>query len=115
MGISKKGRRTIRIDRRLYVWSVASDDGPWPILHILSEDKRFALSCPLHTPTPYVINRGEQFQGVAKRNPVVTVRYLLPFPVPATITPQFVAALIRWATTENEPIRIEWNGTDIPV
>lgn len=116
MGVRKKGRRKIICDERPYTWWIAQDnDTPFHILHIVSEDKHLILSCPLdHPGEPYVITQGTTFQGT-ERSPAVHLRYQLPMPLPEVVTPQFVAALIRWATIGNEPTRTVWNGRSVPV
>ncbi|MDE5944857.1 MAG: hypothetical protein K2G93_04650 [Rikenella sp.] len=114
MGIRSKDRRKIVFDHRAYRWYVAPDcDGPYDTLHILSEDKRFILHCPLHPGLPYVMVRGTVFQGAEKRG--VADRYRLPFPVPEVVTPRFVATLLEWALNDRGAVRVEWDGDEIPI
>ncbi len=114
MGVSTKGRRTIICDSRTYVWHVALDEeSPYHVLQVVSSDKRLILSCPLdHPGKAYVIARGRYFQG---ENVGSTGRYLLPFPIPESVTPRFVAALVEWATNGREAVRVEWDGNAIPL
>ena len=114
MGINKKGKRRICVANKEYVWCVNEDyDSPYYILNICSEDKSLILSCPLKTETAYLISKGSVFQN-QKTNGVWN-RYLLPFPVPEMITPNFVAEIISWAANCTNAVLTEWNGEDVPV
>ncbi len=114
MSVAKKGRRKITCDNQEYVWYVSQDDeSVYYILNIISEDKQLILSVPLQVTTPYVISKGNIFQG-QKTNGCWN-RYLLPFDVPDVITPRIVATIIFWATGELTAVKVEWDGKDIIV
>lgn len=114
MGVGKKGRRRIVCDGRAYVWCVALDeDSPYHVLQVASEDKRLVLCCPLdHRGKAYVVARGREFQG---KEAGVNGRFLLPFPIPGTVTPGFVAALVEWATDGRGAVGVEWDGKGVPL
>lgn len=114
MAVSKKGRRKITVCEKEYIWYIEMDsDSPYHILNIISDDKQLILSCPLNTKTPYIISKGKIFQ-TTKTNGNWN-RYLLPFCIPESITPAFVARVISWATEDNKAQTVEWDGNDIPV
>ena len=112
MSIRTKGRRKISVREHTYIWYVAlDDDSPYNILHIVSDDKRLILSCPLQTKTAYVISKGRIFQ--AKGTNGVCNRYLLPFDIPDSITPSFVEKVIVWSTQNTDATPVSRN--DVPV
>ena len=112
MSIRTKGRRKIIVCDQTYIWYVAlDDDSPYNILHIMSDDKRLILSCPLQTKIAYVISKGRIFQ--AKGTNGVWNRYLLPFDIPEIITPSFVEKVIVWSTLNTDTTLI--NRNDVPV
>ena len=96
MGVATKRRRKINVDGNQYVWYVApDDDSAYNVLNIVSEDKSYVLAVPLQAPTDYIISKGRVFQG--KKTNGTWERYKLPISVPDTITPGFVAQIIKWA------------------
>lgn len=112
MSIRTKGRRRITVGGQNYVWYVAlDDDSPFHVLNIISDDKHLILSCPLHTGTDYVISKGRVFR--TKETNGHWNRYLLPFPVPESITPEFIRKLIVWSAQNTDAIPI--SGNDVPV
>lgn len=52
------------------------------------------------------------FQGKNKR---IWERYILPFDLPETTTPQFVSEIIAWVTEGTVAERLEWNNKHIIV
>ncbi len=42
-------------------------------------------------------------------------RYLLPFCIPETITPQFISEVILWATQGKQAVKVVWDMSNIPV
>ena len=114
MGINQKHKRKINIENISYIWYVSLDfDSPYHLLNIVSEDKKFFVSCPFEAETPYLISKGLLFQK-QKTNGTWN-RYLLPFSIPDIITPRFVSEIIVWATSGKNAILVEWNGQNIPV
>ena len=112
MSIRTKGRRKIIVGDQTYIWYVTlDDDSPYIILHIVSDDKRLILSCPLQTKIVYVISKGRIFQ--AKGTNGVWNRYLLPFDIPEIITPSFVEKVIVWSTQNTDATPVSRN--DVPV
>ena len=114
MGVLEKGRRKIVYKNEKYIWYIAEDnDSPYRLLNIISEDKRLILSSPLDTDVSYIISKGGFFQG--NKSNGGWDRYLLPFSIPSTTTPKFIADIISWATEKNDAVKIEWNGQDIMI
>ena len=114
MSVRTKGRRKIIVNEKSYVWYVKlDDDSPFHILNIISEDKKFIISCPLKTNTPYVISKGLVFQD--KQTDGHWERYMLPFHIPEIITPKFISEVILWATQGEQAVKIAWNISDVPV
>lgn len=106
--ISTKKRRRIVCGGRNFVWYVIADGDDYdywecvyinnwetPFLHIVSEDKRIILTLPLGVPKPYAVSKGREFQG--KPSSGCWERYPLPFELPRSVTPSFVAKVIEWA------------------
>ncbi len=119
--VRTKGRRKIAVQGRRYVWYVLSGDcdrdywervssNDWgtPFLHIISEDKRLILTIPLNAPTPYVVSKGREFQG--KPTSGCWERYILPFDIPESVTPRFVAEVIEWAISGNGAVKKEYSA-----
>lgn len=114
MGINQKNKRKINIENISYIWYVSLDfDSPYHLLNIVSEDKKFFVSCPFEAETPYLISKGLLFQK--KKTNGTWNRYLLPFSIPDIITPRFVSEIIVWATSGENAILVEWNGQNIPI
>lgn len=108
--VRTKKRRRIVCGGRNYVWYVIADGDDYdywesvyinnwetPFLHIISEDKRIILTLPLGVPKPYAVSKGREFQGKPKSG--CWERYPLPFELPGSVTPRFVAEVIEWANS----------------
>ncbi len=121
--VRTKGRRKIDVQGRRYVWYVLAGDrdywmrvenggSDWawetPFLHIISEDKRLILTIPLNAPTPYAVSKGREFQG--KQTSGCWERYVLPFDIPESITPRFVAEVIEWTVSGNGAVKKEYSA-----
>ncbi|MBD5384604.1 MAG: hypothetical protein HDR72_06360 [Ruminococcaceae bacterium] len=119
--VRAKGRRKISVLGRNYVWYVISGEydcdywervssNNWgtPFLHIISEDKRLILTIPLNAPTPYAVSKGREFQG--KSTSGCWARYIMPFELPESITPRFVAEVIEWAVSGDGAIKTEYSA-----
>ena len=119
--VRTKGRRKIAVQGRRYVWYVLSGDcdrdywervssNDWgtPFLHIISEDKRLILTIPLNAPTPYAVSKGREFQG--KPTSGCWERYIMPFELPESITPRFVAEIIEWAVSGDGAVKTEYSA-----
>lgn len=118
--VKTKGRRKIAVQDRRYVWyvlggdcdrdyweRVSSNDWGTPFLHIVSEDKRMILTLPLNAPKPYAVSKGREFQ--CKPTSGCWERYILPFDIPESITPRFVAEVIKWAVSGDGAIKTEYS------
>ena len=120
MGVRKKNRRKITCNGRRYVWyvlkgdrdyweRVSSDDWNTAFLHIISEDKSLVLAIPLSAPVPYAVSKGRSFRG--RPSGGLWERYLLPFDhLPESVTPRFVAEVIRWAENGSGAVSRNWGG-----
>lgn len=119
--VKTKGRRKIAVQGRRYVWYVLSGDcdrdhwervssNDWgtPFLHIISEDKRLILTIPLNAPKPYAVSKGREFQG--RPTSGCWERYILPFDTPESITPRFVAEVIKWAVSGDGAVKTEYSA-----
>lgn len=107
MSVRTKSRRKITVDGEMYVWHVEKNaESDWNMLNIVSMDKSFVLSVPMGLKTPYLISKGRIFGG--RKTDGIWHRYLLPVDVPEAITPAFVAAVIKLATTENGLEEASW-------
>ena len=112
MAVRKKGRRKLIWNEELYVWYIELDsDSPYYILNVCSDDKNTVIACPLGMQIPYIISKGNSFQG--KKTSGVWERYRLPFDVPEIITPGFVSEIIAWVTEGTGAEQLAWNGKDI--
>lgn len=118
--VRTRGRRKIAVQGRNYVWYVVGGDcdqdywervssNNWgtPFLHIISEDKYIILTIPLNAPTPYAVSKGREFQG--KPTSGCWERYIMPFELPESVTPRFVAEIIDWAVSGDGAVRTEYN------
>lgn len=64
MAVRKKGRRKLIWKEKSYVWYVELDyDSPYYVLNICSDDKTTVIACPLGMQVPYIISKGNSFQG----------------------------------------------------
>lgn len=117
MAVSNKGKRKIvRDDRVLYWYMKESEDWmhayPGPQLHIISEDKNFAISYQprQENENPFVIVKGNEFEGLdCSGNQWIRVK--VPEWDDTQITPGFVRRLIDWCLdVNNERVRVDYLG-----
>lgn len=124
MGVRKKSRRKITCGGQNYVWyvltgdrdyweRVASNNWETPFLHIISEDKSLVLTIPLTAPKPYAVSKGRIFQG--NRTSGCWERYLLPFDMPKSVTPGFVAEIIEWATNGENAVSVSYKDVMLSI
>lgn len=114
MSVSKKHRRTIEVDNRIYVWYIAEDDeSVYLILNIISSDKKIICSVPMDTPTAYIISKGNEFQG--NNTSGMWERYRLPLVISKEITPGFVSEVIQWITSGDKAEPVMWDREKYPV
>lgn len=124
MAVRTKKRRKIVCGGKSYVWYVlAGDRDYWervssnnwetPFLHIISEDKTLILTIPTDAPKPYAVSKGRVFQG--KPASGCWKRYLLPFALPKSVTPGFVAEVIEWAVSGSGAFETRYDGKDFRV
>lgn len=113
MAVRLKKRRKIICGGKTYIWYVCRDGAycDEPVLHIISDDKKLILSCPLREERAYVISEGACFQG--RTGDGVRKRYLLPMKLPAAVTPGFAAECVAWAVWGRSAAAVDYNGEDI--
>ena len=113
MAVMSKKRRKIICGGKSYIWYVCRDEAYCDelILHIISDDKKLILSCPLRAENAYIISEGTCFQGRASDG--CRKRYLMPMKPPAAVTPRFVAECIIWAVQGSHAAAVDYNGEDI--
>ena len=115
MGLAKKGRAPLVVGDRLFLWYVTEGDNgsSWgPILHVISDDKRFAILCSLDQPDPpFVVVMGREFPGLPDAGGGWT-RVRCPRLVePPWVTPGAVRRLIDWCLDADKPIvRVDYRG-----
>lgn len=87
--VRTKGRRKITVHEKAYVWYIKEGrESPCMLLHIAAMDKSLLLIYPLGLQNPFLLQK--QANGYF-------TRYVPPFPVPESITPDTVSRLIAWA------------------
>lgn len=102
MGVLKKGRAKLVVDGRLYLWWVCEDeDSPGHLLHVRSDDRRFAITYALdqsraELPPPFITVLGREFPGLPDAGGC-RIRVRCPrWSDDSAITPGFVRRLIDW-------------------
>lgn len=98
MGVSKKGRRSIKYKNQTFVWWVSKEedscDEIW--LNIVSEDKSIVLAYRVEGGDFFVRSKGRLFQGKKTSGCWEIYEYPMKEP-PIVVTPKFVSELIAWA------------------
>ena len=98
MGVSRKGRRTLRYKDTEFIWWVGpeEDDCDKIYLNIVSEDKSIILSYRVGDGSFVVISKGRIFQGYKTSGNWEI--YGIPFKDPLMIvTPGDVKRIVEWA------------------
>lgn len=98
MGVSRKGRRTLRYKDTEFIWWVSPDEDDCDkiYLNIVSEDKSIILSYRVGDGSFVVISKGRIFQG--HKTSGNWESYGIPFKEPLmTVTPRDVERLVEWA------------------
>ena len=118
MGVLKKGRATLRIGARAYLWWVCPDEASSDdLLHVVSEDKRFAVTYAVgqsQRPNPCVVVMGPEFVGLHDAGGC-WIRVQSPaWGDDVQITPRFVRRLVDWSMDESNPrLRVDWRGVPV--
>lgn len=113
MGVSGKGRRTLRFKEREFIWWVSpeEDDCDKIYLNIVSEDKSIILSYRVGDGSFVIISKGRIFQGHKTSGNWET--YSIPFKDPLMIvTPGDVKRIVEWAVDGRGAVPI---GTKLPL
>jgi hypothetical protein len=100
MAIATKHKRKISVNGRNFLWYVRDDydDFFLPILHVISEDKRFIVEYYLKQcdTTRHLVIKGQEFPGLPEAGHCWK-RALCPrWEIGPTVTPASVRQLIEW-------------------
>ena len=119
MSISKRGRRKITVNDRLYVWFITDREELglyrlpdntllllYHLLHIISDDKKFHVTYAMgqhDLPEPYLPHLcviGREFPHLLKAGAYVAT----PCWDDYNVTPRFVREIILWCLDENKSV-----------
>lgn len=107
MGVSKKGRRSIKYKEETFVWWVGKDNESEDdvYLNIVSEDKRLVLAYRVGEGDFFIISKGRFFQG--EKTSGCWERYWYPMKEPPmTVAQRFVYELISWAVDGRDAAKV---------
>ncbi|PUA39796.1 hypothetical protein C8Z91_06910 [Paenibacillus elgii] len=117
MGVSKKNRRKIIRQGKVFYWYVNPDydDAGKINVHVLSEDKKFIVAYEVGQvrrmgKSPYLVVMGREFTGYRlQRTGYIRVRTPVWDDFPAT--PLLVGKIIEWCDSEKkEIVLVDWKG-----
>lgn len=96
MGISKKGKRSIIVNKKRYWWFVREDSGREPYVQIIADDHSFIASCNLYAPVLRIVK--DQTSGPR----IIAIPQVLSeeFDV---FTPRYISEIIRYAASYLAP------------
>jgi len=125
MTVSRKRKRRIDVDGRVFLWSIKEIKhdlhdlvaSTGYSLNVVSEDGTFCVEYPLGQTEDrrHVVVKGSGFRD-AQRVGGPWRRFLCPpFGSQLTISPRDVAQLIRWATSDADPQPVEVDYMGRPV
>lgn len=119
MGVSKKNKRKLIYNKKVFYWRVQQDDEDFGYnnLLIVSEDKRFVVSYRVcqskQQRDPFIVIQGSEFEGL-KASEKGWKRVLTPKWEDEIITPGLVKKIIEWCLSQkNELIYVDWQGNFI--
>jgi len=118
--MSKKGRRKIVRNDRIFYWCVRHDDEDDDRLYLViaSDDKKFIVSYmlgqrdqerPFSPATPLIIVKGAEFKGLADLGHIWE-RFAVPEWEDDVVTPSLVAQIIDWCLTTETVTPVNWKG-----
>jgi len=118
MGVSKKGRRKIVRNDRIFYWCVKPDYDSEALLHlsIVSDDKKFVVSYHLNQiahENPFIVVMGKEFKGL-KNLGHCWERFMVPEWESEAVTPFLVSEIIDWCFTLGEVTPVDCNGNILP-
>ncbi len=113
MGVAKRGRRSIEVGGRPYVWWVAPDLERFGLLGltVISEDKHFNVRYQLGQDPgqEYIVVVGSQFGGGEASGP--WRRFRCPrWEQGETVSSGAVRALIEWCLADADRIEVGWRA-----
>ena len=120
MGVSKKRRRQIVRNDRLFYWCVKPDDDYCDLLYlsIVSDDKKFMVSYhlnqknlphPIAHENPFIVVLGKEFKGLDNLGHFWE-RFLVPEWKDEIATPSLVAQIIDWCLTVEIVTPVDYKG-----
>ncbi|SCW80389.1 hypothetical protein SAMN04487970_105141 [Paenibacillus tianmuensis] len=117
MGISKKNRRKIIRQGKVFYWYVNPDydDAGKIKVHILSEDKKFIVAYEIGQvsrmgKSPYLVVIGQEFNGYSLQR-TGYIRAWTPAWDDFPATPLLVGKIIDWCYSEKQEIvLVDWKG-----
>ncbi|MCI9337005.1 MAG: hypothetical protein HFH93_05600 [Lachnospiraceae bacterium] len=88
MGVNKKGKRKIIVDKKVYWWF--ADDTIWdePYVRIIADDHSFEAECNLYCPVLRIMKDNSKGRRSISIPCELSHRYL-------SFTPQYISELIR--------------------
>jgi hypothetical protein len=114
MGVRKKKRRKITVNKRQFIWWVSEDsDSPDVILRILSDDKKFIVNYHLDQPEEqrFLIVLGKEFPGLANAGHTWKRVRCPRWESDSGVTPAAVRQVIKWCLYEDRPlVQLNWKG-----
>lgn len=125
MGVSRKNKRKIIINNRVFYWCVKNDneDDDRLYLVIISDDKKFLISYMLgqkdswhafSPKNPYIIVKGIEFKGLNNLGHTWE-RFLVPEWNDEIITPSLVAEIIAWSLKPEKVTPVNYKGDIISI
>jgi len=106
MGVSRRGRRTIDIEGRRFVWWVHDDpDSADMLLHVTSLSRSFVVHYHLGLPgEPFLVVKGREFPGAPDAGGC-WLRFRCPrWETDEGMTPAGVRRLIEWSLSPDRPL-----------
>ena len=116
MGISKKGRNTLKFSNRTFTWWVAMGDEGQDVLTVASEDKHFFVRYQLEqSDDRFLIIEGCEFPGLADAGGCHIRIYCPQWEKDNSITPRSIRELLEWCLQKpDRPLqRCDWRGKQI--
>ncbi len=116
MGVSKKGKRKIIVNNRVFYWDIGESDDYYGMYHIniVSEDKKFIVSYMLDQEClkePYIIVKGKEFKSYNVGG--CWKRFSSPKWDCKVVTPKIVAEIIQWCFNEEKTYMVDYKGNYI--
>lgn len=88
MGVSKKGKRKIIVDKKVYWWFVDNYNWSEPFARIIADDHSFEAECNLYCPVLRIAKDSDKGRRSISIPFELSDKYL-------SFTPQYISELIR--------------------